>query len=152
VRILAQALAIAVLSCCTAWAQVSGIFLVSSGQTAFLNFKVTNSGPDTYMLNITGIPGQPSCAGYSIKVLHQPTHSKSAQNLILANTCVLNGQFQYLPIAPGATYVQKIDLGMYLDLQERGDYVFEEMYSPLWGKENPPAIAPTKTSLSFRIE
>jgi hypothetical protein len=78
------------------------------------------------MLNITSIPGQPSCAGYWIKVLDQPTHSKSAQNAVLANTCVLNGQFEYLPIAPWATYVQKIDLGVYLDLQVRGDYILRQ--------------------------
>jgi azurin len=155
--ILTQALALAILASCAVSAQVSGVFsmdreIVPSGQTAFLNFKVTNSGPNSYMLNTTGIPVQPSCAGYSIKILHQPTQSKSGQNAILANTCVLNGQFEYLPIAPGATYVQKIDLRVYLDLQVRGEYVFEAMYSPLWRKESPPAIAPTKTTLSFRIE
>ncbi|HEY2038883.1 MAG TPA: hypothetical protein VGG95_04420 [Edaphobacter sp.] len=125
---------------------------IPSGQTAFVNFKVTNSRLDIYVLNITGLPDMPACSGYSVRILHQPESTELTKNPAYGNACVLNGQFKYLPIAPGTTYIQKIDLSVYLDLRVRGDYLIEATYSPFWTRERPPAIAATKGTFSFRVE
>jgi len=150
------ALLFAFLSCAEAFAQVSATFyldkdVIQSGQRAILHFKVTNLGSSPYMLSTTGLPNQPFCSGYSFKVLRQPS-SASNQNGALANNCVINGQFHHVSIAPGATYVQDIDLSLYLDLQVRGEYVIEVSHRPIpWsGGAHDPADA--KADLSLRVE
>ncbi|MBW8869281.1 MAG: hypothetical protein JF563_00610 [Acidobacteriales bacterium] len=125
--------------------------VIQSGQTAIVHFKVTNVGTSPYMLDTTGLPAQPTCSGYGAKVLRQPS-SASNSNGPLASTCSLNGQFSHVSIAPGATYVQDIDLSLYLDLRVRGEYVIEVSHRamPWSGGAHDPANA--KADLSLRVE
>ena len=155
-RTWAVAALFAFLPCAEALTQVSAAFyldkdVIQSGQTAILHFKVTNLGSSPYMLDTTGLPGQPTCSGYYVKVLRQPS-SASNSNGPQSSTCVINGQFSHLSVAPGATYVQDIDLSLYLDLRVRGEYVIEVSHRamPWSGGARDPANA--KADLSLRVE
>jgi len=155
-RTWATTLLFAFLSCAQAFTQVSAAFsvdknVIHSGETAILSFKVTNPGPSPYLLETTGLPNFPACSGYYVKVLRQPS-SATKPKWVLANTCVINGngQFHYVSVAPGATYVQNIDLSLYLDLQVRGEYTVEVFHRALHGDPHYPDSA--ITTLSLRVE
>ena len=160
-RTCAVVLSSAVLSCSAAFAQVTGTFymdkdVIALGQTAVVRFKVMNSGQSAYMLDTTGLPGQPLCAGYSIKVLRQPNSSGApstmSPKLIRANTCILNGKISHIAISPGASYIQDIDLSLYLDLRVNGNYMIEASHNTLRRNGTPPDSADTKARLHFRVE
>ena len=74
----------------------------------------------------TDLPLQPVCAGYRIAVLLHPISPLIGG---FAITCMQNGQFQQMPIAPGATYLQKTELSQYIGLQTKGDYSIEVPFS-----------------------
>jgi hypothetical protein len=145
----------ALLSCAEAFAQVSATFyldknVIHAGETAILSFKVTNLGPSPYLLETTGLPNFPACSGYNVKVLRQPD-SATRPKWVLANTCVIsgNGQFHYMSVAPGATYVQNIDLSLYLDLRVRGEYIIEVSHRAMpWSGD----LAKATAELTLRVE
>ena len=120
---------------------------IAPGGKAVVNVKVTNGGRSVFMLNTTGLPSQPVCAGYRITVLRHPIAS-APDNGVFANMCILNGQFQQMPIAPGATYLQEIELSQYINPQTKGDYSIEISH-PLTRSENP---SDSRTTLNFRVD
>lgn len=150
------ALLFAFLSCSKALTQVSATFyldkdVIKSGQTAIVHFKVTNLGTSPYMLDTTGLPAQPSCSGYSVKVLRQPS-SASNSNGPLGTSCVINGTYHHVSIAPGASYIQDIDLRLYLDLRIRGEYTVEVTHRAMPWSGGTHDLANAKAELSFRVE
>ncbi|WP_263415951.1 hypothetical protein [Terriglobus albidus] len=152
----AIALLFAFLSCSKALTQVSATFylekdVIKPGQTAIVHFKVTNLGASPYLLDTTGLPNQPSCSGYLFKVLRQPS-STANPNGPLASTCVINGQFHHVSIAPGVTYVQDLDLSLYLDLRVRGEYTIEVAHRAVPWSGGTHDLANAKAELSFRVE
>ncbi|MBS1799770.1 MAG: hypothetical protein JSS95_08100 [Acidobacteria bacterium] len=135
-------------------AQVSGRFYIYKsaipvGQTAVVRFKVTNSTSQPYRLDTTGFPGQPLCAGYTVKVIHQPKTLKIDRNR--GNTCILNGQFQHVMISPGATFIQDIDLSIYLDLSAKGRYAVEVTHHSFRKNDAPHDPLDCSATVEFRV-
>ena len=157
-RCLVFFLSFILLACTSALTQVSGNFYLdkevfSPGEEIIVHFKVTNSAKETLMLDITGFPDQPFCAGYSVKLLSQPKAASPSRNVVLRNTCILNGQFHYRPISPGETYIQDIRLSMYFDPEVPGDYSIEVQHYRLRrnGADSPDHLD-VRTQLHFRIQ
>lgn len=151
-------LSFVLLSCTSALTQVSGKFYLdkevfSPGEEIIVHFKVTNSEEKPLMLEVTGLPDQPLCAGYSIKLLNQPKNAPPFRNLVLRNSCVLNGQFHYRPITPGETYIQDIRLNMYLNPETPGEYSIEvQHYSLRRNGADSPDHLDIRSRLHFRIQ
>jgi len=144
------------LSCSSALTQVSTTFyldkdVIQSGQAAIVHFKVTNGGTSPYLLDTTGLPTQLSCSGYGVKVVRQPSSASNSDGP-LHTTCSLNGQFHHVTVTPGATFVQDLDLSLYLDLRVRGEYTVEVSHrgTPWLGGTHD--LANAKAELSFRVE
>lgn len=152
----ATGLFFAFLSCSSALTQVSATFyldkdVIKSGQTAIIHFKVTNLGTSPHLLDTTGLPTFPFCSGYIVKVLRQPSSTINPKE-VLANTCVINGQFHHVAIAPGATYVQDIDLSLYLDLREKGKYTVEVSHGAMPSSGGSDDQGNAKATLTLRVE
>jgi hypothetical protein len=151
-------LSVVLFTCTSTLAQVSGKFyidkeLFSPGEEIIVHFKVTNSGNETLMLNVTGLPDAPFCAGYTLKLLSQPKTAPPARNVAIRNTCVLNGQLHYRTIAPGETYIQNIRLNMYFDPVTPGNYSIEvQHYSLRRNGADSPDHLDVQAQLHFQIK
>jgi hypothetical protein len=95
----------------------------SVGEPVLVRFEVINSGSDPYWLDTTGLPGMPFCAGFSVKVFHADMTPVTEDRLMRGNVCVLNGQLTHVVIHPGGQYTETVDLGLYMDLSVKGNYV-----------------------------
>jgi hypothetical protein len=122
----------------------------SRGEPVLLHFEVINSGSEPYWLDTTGLPGMPGCSGYIVKVLPEPTRGVTRDRLMRGNTCILNGQFKHVVIAPGGTYTQDIDLGLYLDLSVKGNYVIQVEHYPM--RRNGVPDDPLDCKATFKLQ
>jgi len=137
--------------------KLSGRFYIdkstfSIGEPVLLHFEVINSGSDPYWLDTTGLPGGPFCSGYSVKVLHSDTTAETPNRLVRGNTCILNGQFKHIAIDPGAKYTQDIDLGLYLDVSVKGNYVIQVEHYRLRHKGDPDDPLDCKATFKLQLQ
>jgi len=122
----------------------------SIGEPVLLHFEVINSGSEPYWVDTTGLSGGPSCSGYSVRVLHSDMTAETPDRSVRGNTCVLNGQFKHVAIDPGAKYTQDIDLGLYLDVSVKGNYVIQVEHYRL--RQNGDPDDPLDCKATFKLQ
>jgi hypothetical protein len=137
--------------------KVSGRFYIdkltfSIGEPVVLHFEVTNSGSEPYWLDTTGLPGMPFCSGYEVKLFHHDMTSVTSARLVRGDTCVLNGQFKHVVIDPGAKYTQNIDLGLYLDVGAKGNYVVQVEHHRIRRSGDPDDPLDSKATFKLQLQ
>ena len=128
----------------SATAQLSGTFYLDKttfapGEPIFLHFKVSNHGAREGILDITGLPEQPVCAGYLIEISRNPPIASACQNGYNGyfEGCSYDGPISVQTIKPGKSFTERILLNFDSEVHEPGEYSIHAKYlDHIGGPEN----------------